>query len=149
MQTSTPAMPRSLRIVRVAVTVLTVGFLAAVVAGALDLVPARIGYSIGGRAVSRGEWLRLAAPLLAISAAWFAAGAVGLWRERSWSRRCIVSAFATVAGFALMGLVQGIFPPALAVRAVVQAALFGAVSEVYLYHSRAVSAYFDALREPR
>ena len=139
-------MPRGLRAVRVAVTVLAPVFALALLAAALDVVPRRIGYSVGGRAVSRGEWLRVAAPLFALSALWFGAAAVGMWRGRRWARGCIVGAFATVLVYALGGLLAGTMPPALAWRAVAEAGVIGAAAWWYLYRKANVAAYFDGLR---
>ncbi|HET7462402.1 MAG TPA: hypothetical protein VFJ82_14210 [Longimicrobium sp.] len=141
-------MPRSLRVVRIAVTVMAAVFAAVLAGGVLELLPPDVGYTVGGKAVSRGEWLRLAAPIFATSAAWFGAAAVGLWTRKPWARFPIIAAFGTVCGFALAGLALGTFPRDLALRAVIQAAVMGALSDVYLYHTP-VARYFDALRHPR
>lgn len=141
-------MPRSLRVVRIAVTVMAVVFAAVLVGGVLDVMPADAGYSVGGKPVSRDEWMRLAAPVFATSAAWLGAAAVGMWLRKPWSRFPVIAAFGTVCGFALAGLALGSFPRDLAVRAVIQAAVMGAASDVYLYHT-SVARYFDALRRRR
>ena len=138
-------MPPGLRAIRVAVTVLAPVFALALVAAALDLVPRRIGYSVGGRPVTRGEWMRMAAPLFAASAAWFGAAAVGLWRGRRWGRACVVAAFATVGAYALGGLATATMPAALAWRAVAEAGVMGGAAWWYLYRKPNVAAYFDSL----
>jgi hypothetical protein len=142
-------MPPSLRVVRVAVTLLAVTFVAALAAGLLGRMPERIGYVVGGQRVTRLEWLRTAAPLFFTSAVWFGAGAVGLWMRRRWSRICIIGAFGTVCGYALMGSLNGSIPAGLGMRALIQGAIAGAVTEIYLYHTGAVSRYYDALRGRR
>jgi hypothetical protein len=141
-------MPRSLRVIRIAVTVMAMLFAVVLAGGVLDVLPSDAGYSVGGYPVSRDEWLRLAAPIFATSAAWFGAAAVGLWTRRPWARFPIIAAFGTVCGFGLAGLAIGSFPRDLALRAIVQAAVMGALSDVYLYHTSA-ARYFDALRQRR
>ena len=139
-----PVMPRGLRVMRVAVTVMAIGFGAWLAAALADAVPPWLGYSIGGAPVSREVWMRGAAPIFASSAGWFGAGAAGLWARRRWARVCIVAGFATVCAIALAGIVAGWYPSQLGLRAVIQAAVMGAASELYLYHSSA-ARWFDAL----
>lgn len=148
MTNDAPTMPRGLRVIRIAVTVMALLFAVVLIGGVFDLLPPETGYSVGGRPVSRDQWLRLAAPIFATSAVWFGAAAVGLWTRRPWARFPIIAAFGTVCGFALTGLAIGSFPRDLALRAIAQAAVMGALSDVYLYHT-SVARYFDALRQPR
>jgi hypothetical protein len=142
-------MPRGLRIVRATVTLLAVGFAVALTVGVLDLAPRYVGYSVGGRAVTRAVWLSAAAPLFAVSAVWFGMAASALWLGRVWSRVCILGAFGSVGVFALAMLWNHSIPRALALRGLAQALILGAVSWYYLYRSRAPARYFAALRDRR
>lgn len=103
-------------------------------------------YSIDGRPVTREQWITLAAPLFAISILLMACIAYAILRARRWSRPMVMAHWAAVFAYASVLLSRGSVERALALRAMAEAAVLGAVAAWYFYRKPNVVQYFKSLR---
>jgi hypothetical protein len=99
-------------------------------------------YSIGGVAVSRGDWLAVAAPLIGAIAALMALTAIGLRRNRRWGRVVFVSIWPLIATYGVLSAFAHTIPWSLAWRAVMDATIVGLIAAWFLYFHRPSVEYF-------
>lgn len=100
---------------------------------------------MGGEHVPREQWLRVAAPLVAVTGILMALIAWGLARQRRWSRHLVIAMFALIACYAVAIRITNEIPERMMWRAMINAAVFGSVSTWYFYFKPNVAAYFRQL----
>ncbi|HST31735.1 MAG TPA: hypothetical protein VLK27_12945 [Chthoniobacterales bacterium] len=101
------------------------------------------GYSIGGMPVSREQWLTIAAPLVATIALLMAATALALRREYRWARITFMCIWPTIIAYGIGCAIIGAVPWKLGLRALVDAAVVGAVAGWLLFFYKPSVAYFE------
>lgn len=116
----------------------------------IPLAALNIGsYSIGNRPVTGAAFLRVGGPAFGLVGGWFAAIALGMWRDKPWSRPLMLAYWpvSTAVGIALVWNDPDL------VMNFASACIFGAISMSiagwYLYHKDSVVAYFDACARER
>lgn len=102
--------------------------------------------TMGGIPVSRNLWLRVAAPLLGIVALLMGLTSAGLHRHRAWARRPFMCIWPLIAFYGLGWGLAGAIPWSLAMRAVIDATLFGALAGWILFRHQPSIEYFEALK---
>ena len=102
---------------------------------------------IGGERVTRTEWLRIAAPLVAVIGVLMALIAFGFAAQKPWSRHLVITIFILIIVYAsILGAVD-LIHHAIMWRALINAAVFGSISVWYLYFKPNVAAYFRELSD--
>ena len=101
------------------------------------------GYSMGGMPVSREQWLTIAAPLVATIGAFMAATALALKRHYRWARMTFMCIWPTIIAYGIGSAIVGAIPWTLALHALVDAALVGAIAGWLLFFYKPNRAYFD------
>lgn len=104
-------------------------------------------FRIGERAVGPREWLRVAGPLFFATGCLMAAVAYDFRTAKRWSRRVVMGLWGIVAGYGLVAGLLGMVPRATMWRAVIEAAILGAVSAWYFYLKPNVVEYFRQMQE--
>jgi hypothetical protein len=103
---------------------------------------------MGGERVTRGEWLHIAAPLVAVIGILMALISFGLTAQKPWSRHLVIIIFALIFIHAsVFGFLNLIHRPIMW-RALINSAVFGGVSVWYFYLKPNVAAYFRELSRP-
>jgi hypothetical protein len=113
----------------------------------ISIALAGIGrYSIGGTPVTREQWLSVAAPLVAAIALLMGLSAFGLWHHRKWARPVFMSIWPLIAIYGLgAGFVHSV-SWSLALRAVIDATIFGLIFGWLLYRHRPSVEYFRSIQ---
>lgn len=126
------------------------GFAACLFLLFIPLAALNIGsYSISNRPVSSAEFLRVGGPPFVLIGGWFAAIALGLWRDKSWSRPLMLAYWpvSTAIGIALLWNDPDL------VTNIASGCIFGAIAMSiaawYLYRKDNVVAYFDTRARDR
>jgi hypothetical protein len=102
--------------------------------------------TIGGMAVSRETWLRVAAPLVASIAGLMSLTSVGLGRHRTWARWPFMCIWPLIALYGLGGGVAAAAPWSVVWRAWIDAILFGSGSAWLFFRYGSSVAYFEEIR---
>ena len=118
------------------------GMFVSIALGVLDIGP----HLIGGEEVSRSEWLRLAAPLVAVTGCLMGSVSYGLAARKVWSRHLVLAIFVLILVYASALGILDVLRHTIVWRAIVNASLFGCVSAWYFYFKPNVAEYFRKLR---
>jgi len=100
---------------------------------------------MGGERVPRSEWLRIAAPLVAVIGVLMALISYGLATRKRWSRHIVMTMFALIFVYASVLGAMNLIHRAIMWRAIINATLFGCASAWYFYLKPNVAAYFREL----
>ncbi|HEX7286185.1 MAG TPA: hypothetical protein VF532_08385 [Candidatus Angelobacter sp.] len=145
-----PAPPSTTNRLRAPVAVWVIGGLAAmfIFMACLLLLLASLHldvFSIGGRRVTPEEWMRVAAPLVAMLALGFCVMLYGMVMGRRWWRLLLVLLWCVVAGYGAAAGLAGKVRPAEAWRAVFQGCALATLSWWFLYRTQKMRDYFRSL----
>jgi hypothetical protein len=114
------------------------------------LVYSGIGPTLmGGEHVTRTEWLRIAAPLVAVIGILMALISYGFATQKPWSRHLVMTIFILIAVYAIVTGALSLILPIIMWRAIVNATVFGCVSAWYFYFKPNVAEYFRQLASMR
>jgi lysylphosphatidylglycerol synthetase-like protein (DUF2156 family) len=108
----------------------------------LNIVPA----SMGGEHVTRTEWLRIAAPLVAAMGVLMALVCYALASRKSWSRHVAIAMFALIIVYATILGTLSMIRHSIMWRALINATVFGCLSCWYFYLKPNVVQYFRTLK---
>ena len=100
---------------------------------------------MGGEKVTRSEWLRIAAPLVAVIGCLMASIAYGLAAKKPWSRHLAIAIFVLIFVYASALGAANVLRHSIMWRAIVNASLFGCASAWYFYFKPNVTEYFRKL----
>jgi hypothetical protein len=107
------------------------------------LVLLKIGPAVmGGERVTRTEWLRIAAPLVAAIGILMALICYALASRKPWSRHVVIAMFSLIIVYASILGALDLIRHSMMWRAIIDAAIFGGLSAWYFYFKRNVAAYF-------
>lgn len=118
------------------------GMFVSIALAVLDIGP----HLMGGEEVSRSEWLRLAAPLVAVTGCLMGSVSYGLAARKVWSRHLVLAIFVLILVYASALGILDVLRHTIVWRAIVNASLFGCVSAWYFYFKPNVAEYFRKLR---
>ena len=111
------------------------------------LVLLNIGPAImGGEHVTRTEWLRIAAPLVAAIGLLMALVCYALASRKPWSRHIVIAIFALIIVYATILGTLNLLRQSIMWRAQINATAFGCLSCWYFYLKSNVARYFRELR---
>jgi hypothetical protein len=100
---------------------------------------------MGGERVTRGEWLHIAAPLVAVIASLMACISYGFAKEKAWSRHLVIAMFALIVVYASAFGALNLMHRAIMWRAIINGTLFGGAAVWYFYFKPSVADYFQQL----
>lgn len=100
---------------------------------------------MGGEHVTRGEWLHIAAPLVAVIGVLMACISYGFAKQKAWSRHLAIAMFALIVVYASVLGAFNLIHRAIMWRAIINGTLFGGASVWYFYFKPNVAAYFREL----
>jgi len=118
-----------------------VGMYLSIMLAIFDIGP----HIMGGERVTREEWLRIAAPLVAVIGVLMACISYGFATEKAWSRHVVIAMFALIVLYALSLGALNLIHRAIMWRAIINGTLFGGASVWYFYFKPNVAAYFREL----
>ena len=118
------------------------GMFVSIALAVLDIGP----HLMGGEEVSRSEWLRIAAPLVAVTGCLMGSVSYGLAARKVWSRHLVLAIFVLILVYASALGILDVLRHTIVWRAIVNASLFGCVSAWYFYFKPNVAEYFRKLR---
>jgi hypothetical protein len=114
----------------------------------IAVIVAGIGHpAIGGLPVSRENWLKVAAPLVAAIAGLMGLTSIGLRLHLVWARWPFTCIWPLIAFYGLGCGLAGAVPWSLVWRAWIDAILFGSASAWLLFRYRPSVAHFEETRE--
>lgn len=134
--------PFGIRILSWFAPLASVGMFVSIALGVLDIGP----HLMGGEKVTRSEWLRIAAPLVAAIGCLMASITYALATRRAWSRHLVMAMFVLIIMYASTLGALNVLRHSIMWRAIVDASLFGCASAWYFYFKPNVSEYFRKLR---
>jgi hypothetical protein len=134
--------PRSLTILMWFCALYAIGAAIGIVAVLLDLGRFFGGYTIGGMTVNRGTWLRIAAPLVAMVAFLMGATAFALKHGRPSARITFMLIWPLIILYGVACAIISAVPWTLALRALIDATLGGAISAWLLFRYKPSRFYF-------
>jgi hypothetical protein len=100
---------------------------------------------MGGERVTRGEWLHIAAPLVAVIGVLMACISYGFAKEKAWSRHLVIAMFALIIVYASAFGALNLMHRAIMWRAIINGTLFGGAAVLYFYFKPNVADYFRQL----
>jgi hypothetical protein len=100
---------------------------------------------MGGERVTRGEWLHIAAPLVAVIGVLMACISYGFAKEKAWSRHLVIAMFALIVVYASAFGALNLMHRAIMWRAIINGTLFGGAAVWYFYFKPSVADYFQQL----
>jgi energy-coupling factor transporter transmembrane protein EcfT len=109
----------------------------------LDIGP----HIMGGKRVTREEWLHIAAPLVAVIGVLMACISYGFATEKAWSRHLVIAMFALIVVYAASLGALSLMHRAIMWRALINGTVFGVASAWYFYFKPNVAAYFRQMNE--
>jgi amino acid permease len=133
--------PFGVRILSWFATLASAGMFVSIALAVLDIGP----HLMGGEKVTRSEWLRVAAPLVAVIGCLMASLAYGLAKRKAWSRHVVVAIFVLIIVYASTLGALNVLRHSIMWRAIVDASLSGCVSAWYFYFKPNVAEYFRKL----
>jgi hypothetical protein len=133
--------PFAIRILTWFAGLASLGMFLSILLAVLDIGP----HLMGGEQVTRSEWLRVAAPLVAAMGCLMASIAYGLRAGKPWSRHLVMVIFVLIFVYASTLGTLNILRHTIMWRAIVDAAVFGFVAGWYFYFKPNVAAYFREL----
>ena len=102
--------------------------------------------SMGGEQVTRIEWLRIAAPLVAAIGVLMALVCYALASRKPWSRHVAIAMFALIIVYATILGTLSMIRHSIMWRALINATVFGCLSCWYFYLKPNVVQYFRTLK---
>jgi hypothetical protein len=106
----------------------------------------RVGpHMMGGERVTREEWLRIAAPLVAVIGVLMACISYGFAAKKAWSRHVVLVMFGLIVVYAMSLGALTMIHRAIMWRAIINGTLFGCASVWYFYFKPNVAAYLREL----
>ncbi|HEU5246993.1 MAG TPA: hypothetical protein VFU09_07885 [Candidatus Udaeobacter sp.] len=103
--------------------------------------------SMGGEDVTRTEWLRIAAPLVAAIGILMALVCYALATRKPWSRHVVIAMFALIIVYATILDTLNLLRHSIMWRALINATVFGSLSWWYFYLKPNVVQYFRELKD--
>jgi len=134
--------PFAIRILTWFAALASVGMYLSIVLAILDIGP----HIMGGERVTRGEWLHIAAPLVAVIGVLMACISYGFATEKAWSRHVVIAMFGLIVLYASILGALNLMHRAIMWRAIINGAVFGCASAWYFYFKSNVAAYFRELK---
>jgi hypothetical protein len=133
--------PFAIRILTWFAALASVGMYLSILLAVLDIGP----HIMGGERVTRTEWLRIAAPLVAVIGILMALISYGFATQKYWSRHLVIAVFVLIVVYAsILGAVN-LIHHAIMWRAIINGTVFGGASVWYFYFKPNVAAYFREL----
>ena len=102
---------------------------------------------MGGERVTRTEWLRIAAPLVAVIGILMALICYSLAFGKPWSRHVVIAMFTLIIVYASILGALNVIHHAIMWRAIIDAAISGGLSAWYFYFKPNVAEYFRELKD--
>jgi hypothetical protein len=133
--------PFSIRMLRWFAALASAGMFVSIALAILDIGPRLMA----DEKVTRSEWLRIAAPLVAVIGCLMASIAYGLAARKPWSRHLAIAVFALIILYASTLGAANVLRHTIMWRAIVNASLFGCASAWYFYFKRNIADYFREL----
>jgi hypothetical protein len=125
------------------------GFAALASAGmylSIVLAILRVGpHMMGSERVTREEWLRIAAPLVAVIGVLMGWISYGFAAKKAWSRHVVLAMFGLIVVYAMSLGALNMTHHAMMWRAIINGTLFGNASVWYFYFRPNVTEYFRTL----
>lgn len=134
--------PRALTILMWFCAIYAIGAVLGIAAVIVDLGRFVGGYSMGGFAVNRETWLRVAAPLVAIVAVLMGATAFALKNHRHWARSTFIGIWPVIIIYGIGSAIVDAVPWTLGLRAVRDASFVGAIAGWLLFGYKRSRLYF-------
>jgi hypothetical protein len=103
--------------------------------------------SMGGEHVTRTEWLRVAAPLVAAMGILMALVCYALASRKRWSRHIVIAMFALIIVYATILGALNLVRHTIMWRALINATVFGCLTGWYFYLKPNVVQYFRDLED--
>ena len=103
--------------------------------------------SMGGERVTRTEWLRIAAPLVAAIGVLMALVCYALASRKPWSRHLVIAIFTLIIVYATILGTLSLLRHSIMWRAIINGVLFGGASAWSFYLKQNVVTYFRELRD--
>ena len=135
--------PFAIRILTWFAGLASAGMYLSIVLAILDIGP----HIMGGEPVTRTEWLRIAAPLVAAMGVLMALVCYALASRKPWSRHVVIAIFTLIIVYAAILGTLNLIHRAIMWRALINGVLFGGASIWYFYLKPNVVAYFRALND--
>jgi hypothetical protein len=117
------------------------GMYLSIVIAILDIGP----HIMSGERVTREEWLRVAAPLVAVIGVLMACISYSFATQKHWSRHIVIAMFALIVVYASVLGALNLMHRAIMWRAIINASLSGVASVWYFYFKPNVASYFREL----
>ena len=133
--------PFGIRILSWFAALASAGMFASIALAILDIGP----HLMGGERVTRSEWLRIAAPLVAVIGCLMASIAYGLAACKAWPRHLVIAIFVLIIVYASTLGALNVLQHTIMWRAIVNATSFGCASAWYFYFKPNVAEYFRKL----
>jgi hypothetical protein len=133
--------PFAIRVLTWFAALASVGMYLSILLAILDIGP----HIMGGEPVTRTEWLRIAAPLVAVIGILMAFIAYGFAGQKSWSRHLVIAMFILIIVYASILGTLNLIHHAIMWRAIINGTVFGGASVWYFYFKPNVAAYFREL----
>ena len=133
--------PLGIRILSCFAALASAGMFASIALAILDIGP----HLMGGEKVTRSEWLRIAAPLVAVIGCLMASIAYGLAAQKPWSRHLAMAIFVLIFVYASALGAANVLGHSIMWRAIVNASLFGGATAWYFYFKPNIADYFREL----
>lgn len=100
---------------------------------------------MGGEHITRTEWLRIAAPLVAATGVLMALVCYALASRKPWSRHVVIAIFTLIIVYATILGTLNLVRQSIMWRAVINATVFASLSCWYFYLKPNVARYFREL----
>jgi hypothetical protein len=133
--------PFGIRVLTWFVVLASTGMFVSIVLAILDIGP----HFMGGERVTRLEWLRIAAPLVAVMGCIMASIAYTFAAGKPYSRHLVMAIFILIIVYASALGALDVLRHTIMCRAIVNASLFGCIAAWYFYFKPNVAAYFREL----
>jgi hypothetical protein len=137
----TPNQPLAIRILTWFGGLASAGMYLSILLVLLNIVPT----SMGGKHVTRTEWLHIAAPLVAAMGILMALVCYALASRKPWSRYVVIAMFALIIVYATIVGTLSLIRHSIMWRALINATVFGCLSCRYFYLKPNVIQYFRML----
>ncbi len=133
--------PFGIRILTWFAALASVGMFVSILLAVLDIGP----HLMGGEKVTRFEWLRIAAPLVAVVGCLMALIAYGFARGKPWTRHVVLAIFILIILYASALGALNALRHTIMWRAIANASVSWAVATWYFYYKPNVARYFREL----
>ena len=137
-----PGRPFAIRILTWFAGLASAGMYLSILLVLLNIAPARMG----GELVTRTEWLRIAAPLVAAIGILMALVCYALATRKQWSRHVVIAIFTLIIVYATILGTLDLIRHSIMWRALINATVFGFLSCWYFYLKPNVARYFRQLQ---